>query len=277
MSQIESENNIEALQIDVEKIISGKNPRLLNIIPRFLIRYLKRIIHQDEVNDFLAKNQDKFGLDFSQAIIDNFSVSYDVDGLDILPKDGRYIFAANHPLGGMDGIVFLTAVGQKFPNIKFPVNDILTYLGQLNNIFLPINKHGGHSREAFQAIEDAYGSDSQILMFPAGLVSRKQKGVIKDLEWKRSFVKKAIQHKRDIIPVYITGENTNFFYNLSKWRSRLGIKINLEMLYLSDEFFKQAGKTLSLKFGKPIPWETFTKEKSYEVWADEIKEKVYNL
>ena len=177
----------------------------------------------------------------------------------------------------MDGIVFLTVVGRKFENIKFPVNDILTYLRYLNNIFLPINKHGGHSKEAFAAIEDAYKSDAQMLMFPAGLVSRKKRGVIKDLEWKKSFIKKAIQHKRDIIPVRITGENSNFFYNLSKWRTRLGIKANLEMLYLSDELFKQKDKTLNLKFGKPIPWTTFTKEKKHEEWAAEIKEIVYKL
>lgn len=277
MSQKESEISNEALRIDVEKIISNKNPKLLRIIPRFLINYLKRIIHQDEVNEFLANNSDKFGLDFSQAIIDNFSVNHDYIGLDNVPEDGRYIFAANHPLGGMDGIVFLTVVGRKFPNIKFPVNDILTYLRHLNNIFLPINKHGGHSKEAFQAIEDAYKSDNQMLMFPAGMVSRKIKGEITDLEWKRSFIKKSIQHKRDIVPVFITGQNTNFFYNLAKWRGRLGIKANLEMLFLSDELFKQRGKTVSLKFGKPIPWQTFTKEKTYDEWANDVKKVVYSL
>ena len=277
MSQKESDISNEALKIDVEGIISNKNPKLLRIIPRFLINYLKRIIHQDEVNEFLANNSDKFGLDFSQAIIDNFSVNHDYKGLDNIPEDGRYIFAANHPLGGMDGIVFLTVVGQKFPNIKFPVNDILTYLRHLNNIFLPINKHGGHSKEAFQAIEDAYESDNQMLMFPAGMVSRKIKGEITDLEWKRSFIKKSIQHKRDIVPVFITGQNTNFFYNLAKWRGRLGIKANLEMLFLSDELFKQRGKTVSLKFGKPIPWQTFTKEKTYDEWANDVKKVVYSL
>ncbi len=277
MSNKETEKLKDVLQIDVENIIASKNPKLLKVIPRFLIRYLKRIIHQDEVNDFLLKHHGKYGLDFSQAIIDDFRINYEVEGLEELPKDNRYLFVSNHPLGGMDGIVFLTVVGRKFENIKFPVNDILTYLRYLNNIFLPINKHGGHSKEAFAAIEDAYKSDAQMLMFPAGLVSRKKRGVIKDLEWKKSFIKKAIQHKRDIIPVRITGENSNFFYNLSKWRTRLGIKANLEMLYLSDELFKQKDKTLNLKFGKPIPWTTFTKEKKHEEWAAEIKEIVYKL
>lgn len=277
MSNKETEKLKDVLQIDVENIIASKNPKLLKVIPRFLIRYLKRIIHQDEVNDFLLKHHGKYGLDFSQAIIDDFRINYEVEGLEELPKDNRYLFVSNHPLGGMDGIVFLTVVGRKFENIKFPVNDILTHLRYLNNIFLPINKHGGHSKEAFAAIEDAYKSDAQMLMFPAGLVSRKKRGVIKDLEWKKSFIKKAIQHKRDIIPVRITGENSNFFYNLSKWRTRLGIKANLEMLYLSDELFKQKDKTLNLKFGKPIPWTTFTKEKKHEEWAAEIKEIVYKL
>ncbi len=277
MSNKGTEKIEDVLQIDVEKIIANKNPKLLKIIPGFLIRYLKRIIHQDEINAFLIKEHGKYGLDFSQAIIDDFRINYEVEGLDELPIDGRYFFVANHPLGGMDGILFLTIVGRKFKNIKFPVNDILTYLRYLNTIFLPINKHGGNSKEAFIAIEEAYKSDAQILMFPAGLVSRKKRGVIKDLEWKKSFIKKAIQHKRDIVPVRITGENSNFFYNLSKWRTRLGIKANLEMLYLADEFFKQTDKTLSLKFGTPIPWQSITKEKSHDEWASEIKEIVYKL
>lgn len=267
----------KVLQLDVEKVIGDKNPKLLKVIPRFIIRYLKRIIHQDGLNEFLRKAHGKKGLDFSEFILEDYNVSYIAKGLEKIPQEGRYLFASNHPLGGMDGIAFLTAVGQKFPNIKFPVNDILMNVKGLDNIFLPINKHGGHSKVAFQAIEEAYESDVQMLMFPAGLVSRKQNKTIKDLEWKKNFVKKAIQHKRDIVPVHITGENSNFFYNLANWRKRLGIKVNLEMLYLVDELYKQKGKTLTIRFGTPISWQSLDKSKSHQLWAQEIKETVYSL
>ncbi len=265
------------LLIDVEKVFASKNPTLLKIIPSFVIRYLKRIIHQDEINEFLSAKGHLKGIDFGKSILEDlFGASYEVEGLDKLPDEGRFIFAANHPLGGLDGIAFLVAAGEKYPNLKFPVNDILMNLKPLDNIFVPVNKHGAHSREAAKVIEEAYASDAQILMFPAGLVSRKQKGVIRDLEWKKNFVRKAIQHKRDIIPVHISGRNTNFFYRFANIRKALGIKANIEMLFLPDEMFKQHGEYIKIVFGEPISWKTL-KEGGPEFWTGKIKDKSYQL
>ncbi|GAO31002.1 1-acyl-sn-glycerol-3-phosphate acyltransferase [Geofilum rubicundum] len=268
----------EELLIDIEQVFANKNPALLKTIPGFIIRYLKRITHQDGVNRIITQNNHIKGLPFSQAILDDFGVKFNTIGLENIPEDGRYLFASNHPLGGMDGIAFLTATGQRFPNIKFPVNDILMHIKGLNNIFLPVNKHGGHSREAARVLEETYQSDAQILFFPAGLVSRKQQGgIIKDLEWKRNFIKKAIQHQRDVVPVHISGHNTPFFYNLAKWRKRLGIKANIEMLYLADEMFKQKGENLTIRYGQPVPWQSLKNEKDAAKSAEKIKEMVYAL
>lgn len=275
--QIESLGEEQALRIDIEKVIASKNPKLLKIIPGFIIRYLKRITHQEEINQFLKENHGKKGLEFSQAILDGFGVNYNTIGLENLPEDGRFLFASNHPLGGMDGIAFLTAVGERYQNLKFPVNDILMNIKGLDTIFLPINKHGGHSKNAALALEEAYRSNAQILMFPAGLVSRKQKHGIMDLEWKKNFVKKAIQHQRDIVPVHITGRNSNFFYNLANWRKRLGIKANIEMLYLADEFYNQRGENLTIRFGKPISWKTIEADANIPLWAEKIKQTAYDL
>lgn len=270
--------NTEQQLIDVEKVFASKNPALLKIIPSSLIRYLKRIIHQNEINEFLTQKGHLKGADFGEAILyDLFGAGYEVQGLDQLPEHGRFVFASNHPLGGLDGIALLVAVSKKYPKLKFPVNDILLNLKPLNNIFVPVNKHGGHSREAARLIEEAYQSDAQILMFPAGLVSRKKKGIVRDLEWKKNFVRKAIQHKRDIIPVHISGRNTNFFYRLAKIRKILGIKANIEMLYLPDEMFKQHGEYLTISFGSPISWQTLKQEGTAEFWAAKIKDKSYEL
>jgi putative hemolysin len=266
------------LLIDVEKVFASKNPALLNIIPSFVIRYLKRIVHQNEINDFLIQKGHLKGAEFGESILnDLFGASYDVEGLAELPDNGRFIFASNHPLGGLDGIALLVAVSKKYPNLKFPVNDILLNLKPLNNIFVPINKHGAHSRRAATLIEEAYKSEAQVLMFPAGLVSRKRKGIIKDLEWKKNFVRKAIQHKRDIVPVHISGKNTNFFYQLSNIRKILRIKANIEMIYLPDEMFKQRGEYLTIRFGTPIVWQTLKGNGTPEVWAGKIKDKSYEL
>jgi len=263
--------------IDVDGVFKAKNPKMYKFFPKFLLSFLKRIVRQEGINDFINRNKHKQGLDFAEAIADEFSNSYKEIGLDVIPQDGRYIFASNHPLGGLDGMIFLTEVGKRFPNVLFPVNDILLNIKNLASHFVPINKHGSQGREAARKMEEAYASDSQILMFPAGLVSRKINGKITDLEWKKNFVKKAIQHKRDIVPVYITGRNSNFFYNLANLRKKLGIKLNIEMVFLPSELFKSKTLDVTIIFGKPVKWEELNNGEKPEVWAQKIKELSYDL
>ena len=192
-------------------------------------------------------------------------------------KISRNIFVSNHPLGGLDGLVFMTELSKYYDKIKIPVNDILMNVTNMKDVFLPVNKHGAQGREGVRAFEAAYESDYQMLYFPAGLCSRKKKGVISDLVWHKSFLAKAIKHKRDIVPVYFSGRNSDFFYNLSNIRIRAGIKWNLEMLYLVDEMFKQKDKELHLVFGQAYSWETFDKSKTPMEWAEWLKSKSYEL
>ena len=264
--------------IYIEHLFRSKNPGVAKMIPGFIYSYLKKVIHQDDINDFITRYGDRKGLDFSDAILEYLHVSYQVIGEANLPSpDGRYIFVSNHPLGGPDGIILISFLGTRYQELKFPVNDLLLNLKNLNNIFLPVNKHGAQAKDAVSALEDAYASDCQMIMFPAGLVSRKQQGIIQDLEWQKSFVSKAIQHRRDIVPIFIDGRNSNFFYNLANFRKKIGLKANIEMLYLPDETFKQRNRTFTLYIGQPIEWESLDKSKKPIEWAQEIKRKVYLL
>jgi len=262
--------------VDVEQLIASKNKKILKWIPGFVISYLKRVIHQDTLNEFLYKNRNKIGLDFVQAIIDDFGIKIIVEGAENVNAHQRYIIAANHPLGGMDGIALIHVAGQIRKDIQFPVNDLLMNLPNLRELFVPINKHGSNMENA-RIIDRAFESDVIMLYFPAGLVSRKQKGKIKDLEWKKTFIRKARTYKRDIIPTFISGSNTNWFYNLARWRKLLGIPINLEMLYLVDEMVKQRGKEIKITFGKPISYKKFDRSKKDIVWAEEVKNAVYQI
>lgn len=264
-------------KISVRKIFKEKNPKVARLIPGFLYRYLERIIHQKEINELIPVFEGKMGLDFVQTAINQFNIKINIKGEENIPKKGRYIFVANHPLGGFDGIVFAHVVGKYHQDLKFLVNDILMNLENLEPIFIPVNKHGRQSLEYVKRIEKTYESDQQVLNFPAGLCSRKVQGKIIDLEWKKSFITKSVQHKRDIVPVHIDGRNSNFFYNLSNIRKKLGIKANIEMLYLADELFKQRNKVITLTFGKSIPYQTFDKSKSPREWAQELKNYVYML
>lgn len=263
--------------IDLEEVIRKKNPRLLKVLPGFLIRFLKRIIYQDEINEVIRNNKPKYGLDFIAGIVKDFGTRVEVDGFENIPETGRFIFAGNHPLGGLDGIVLMNEVGKKHPNLKFIVNDLLLNLKNLEILFVPVNKHGRQSTEYARRIEETYQSDNQILYFPAGLCSRKIKGKIVDLTWHKSFIVKAVQHKRDVIPVYVEGRNTNFFYNLANFRKFMGIKANIEMVFLVGEMFKQKKKLIRVTFGKPIPYTTFDSSKSPSDWALEVRNLVYSM
>jgi len=263
--------------IQVGEIIRQKSPKIAKWIPSFFISYLKKTIHEDEINDIMFRLRNLQGLDFVDALIKDLGVKVLMDGSEHIPLDESVIFASNHPLGGLDGIAFMHAIGRYRRDVKFLVNDILLNIGNLEPLFVGVNKVGGQNKSAIAAIEEAYADEHALLVFPAGLVSRKTKGEVIDLEWKKSFIAKAKKYKKDIIPVYIEGKNSNFFYNLANWRSKLGIKFNIEMLYLADEFFKQRNQRVIIKIGEKIPYSYFDGSKSEKQWAAEVKRIVYRM
>lgn len=264
--------------IDIRKVIGDKNPNLLKILPNFVINYIKNIVHEDEINAHIANNKDILGVQFVEnTLFDLFGVKIQYQGLENLKNSERYIVASNHPMGGLDGLAIMYVVSKINPNIKVPVNDLLLYIPNLKPIFLPVNKHGKQSSDAAIEMEKAYNSDAAIIYFPAGLASRKINGKIMDLEWKKSFIQKARQYHRDIIPVYISGKNSNFFYNLANFRKKLAIKSNIEMFFLSNEMFKQKDKNIKIIFGEPISYNFFDKSKTDKEWAQYVKDIVYKL
>ena len=271
------EQSVKPLQLDVEKILADKNPKIHRVLPGFVIRYLKRIAHQDGINDILRNFANLRGAAFNDAALGYMGITYRAHGVENLPKGGRNIFVSNHPLGGLDGMVFMSELTKHFPAIKFPVNDILLYIENYGDIFLPVNKVGTFGRDAAKLMDEAYASDYQLLNFPAGICSRKIKGVITDLPWQKSFIVKAVQHQRDIVPCYFAGRNSSFFYNLANFRTAIRFKMNLEMLYLADEMFRQKGKDIDVYFGEPIPWQTFDRSRKPQEWAEIVRGKTYNL
>jgi putative hemolysin len=262
--------------IDVRHIFGSKNPRLAKSLPGFFFRILEKVIHQDEINDFMFRNKDKWGLDYAEAILDDFGVATAVVSPPILDPGKKYLVISNHPLGGMDGIALLHESGKIKKEVMFPVNDLLLNLPNLYELFIPVNKHGSNA-ENIRLFNETFNSNVLILYFPAGLVSRKISGVIKDIEWKKTFLTKAKASNRDIIPVHISGKNTNFFYNLARIRKKLGIKANIEMLFLPDQLYRYKNKVIKITFGKPIPVSVFDKSKTDQQWAALLREHVYKL
>ncbi|MCC7245703.1 MAG: 1-acyl-sn-glycerol-3-phosphate acyltransferase [Saprospiraceae bacterium] len=268
----------EPLSIDVEKVLHSKNPALARLLPGFIVSWLKRIVHQEEINAFLKEKGHLRDHDFVAACFAEMGATAQVEGLENIPLEGGCVVASNHPLGGLDGIGLMKVVGQRRLDIRFFVNDILLNLVSFGDLFVGVNKHGKNPKEALRQMDEVFASDQCVLFFPAGLVSRRQPdGSIQDLEWQKSFIAKSVRYQKPIIPTFIGGQNSSFFYNLSYWRKRLGIKANIEMLFLVDEIYRQRGNTLRFVFGPPIPPETFTKDRTHAEWAQALKDYVYRL
>jgi len=263
--------------IIIREVIRKKNPKLLQWMPRFLLRYIERVVHEEDINQVMAAIGHLHGIAFVDALIAQLGVVVELQGEENIPLNGGAIFASNHPLGGLDGIAFMHALGKYRTDIKFLVNDILLNIKNLEPLFVGVNKHGAQGRQGMEQIEEAYARDHALLVFPAGLVSRKRNGKIEDLEWKKSFISKAKKYRKEVVPVYIEGKNSRFFYNFARFREMIGIKANLEMFYLADEMFAQKNKKVTICIGKPISYTYFDTSKSEREWAGHIKQLVYNL
>lgn len=265
--------------IDVDKIIKDKNPTLHKWLPRFVINYIKRKIHEDSINECIWINRNKYGFEFNNACLEYLNIKITYEGLENLPETGGIVVASNHPLGGIDGMAMIHVLSQRRKDVRFIVNDILTNLKNFGEVFVGVNKIGTSSADALKIIENLYASDNVCFVFPAGLVSRKQHGEIKDLVWKKSFVTKSILYNKPILPVYVEGKNSDFFYNFARWRKRLGIKANIEMFFLPDEMMKFNGKSIHIKFGRPLYPEDLEKPRprTHAQYAQEIKEMVYAM
>lgn len=267
--------------IDIDAILHAKMGSKAKWVPGFLVSYLKKIVHQDWLNDFITKEGDKQGVEWIRDCMKHCDIKIKVEGMENLPDDSngqRFTFVSNHPLGGPDGLALGLILGDRYDSrIKYLVNDLLMNLSGLAPLFVGINKTGKQSRDFPRMVEAVFSSDNHVIMFPAGICSRKVNGVIQDLDWKKTFVTKSVETHRDIVPIHFGGRNSDFFYRLANVTKALGIKFNIAMLYLVDELYKNQHKEFTIKIGKPIPYENFTREKTPVQWAALVRDIVYKL
>lgn len=263
--------------LDIEQVIKSKAGKKAKRIPKFLIRWFKKFIHIDFINDFLKEGY--IGVEFCENAVRYLGVELEVNGLENLPKDGRrYTFVSNHPLGAIDGVTLGAIIGREYDGkVKYLMNDLLMNLKGMAPLGIPINKLGGQARNLPKLINEVYESENQMLVFPAGLCSRKIDGKIQDIEWGKSFVKKSRDTGRDIVPIHFDGENSKRFYRIANWQKKLGLKFNIAMMMLPDEMYKSKGRKYKVTIGKPIPISSLDKSKNDTQWAQEIRKKVYEL
>lgn len=274
------------LQFDIRAVLKQKAPNAH--VPGFLIRYLERIAHIKQMNAFLRKYPDVKNYDFIRLVLEEeLGCSASIDGIENIPTDGKpLIFASNHPLGGLDGMIIAQMIhesrssrGDSRP-LKVIVNDLLMFMEPLAGLWAPVNKVGRLTKEQAQQQHALWESETDVLTFPAGICSRLQridgKWQIQDFEWQKNFIQRAREYQRDIVPIYFEGRNSKFFYTLAYIRKLLHIKLNIEMLYLVDEMYGAHGKHFKVHVLPPISYTSLDTSKSPKEWAAYIKQIVYN-
>ena len=267
--------------IDIDKILVSKMGNKAKFVPRPFISWLKRIIHQDEVNKYLWESRHLSGTEWLEECVRYLDMTIELVGEENLPKkdDGRlYTFVSNHPLGGEDGVALGAIIGRHYDGkFRYLVNDLLMNLPGLAPVCIPINKTGNQSRNFPAMVEAGFKSDNHMLMFPAGICSRKRGEEIRDIAWKKTFITKSAEYQRDVVPIHFGGQNSPFFYKLANFSDKYVKKVNLAMLFLVDEMYKNVHKTFRVAIGKPIPWQTFDKSKTATQWAQYVQDIVYEL
>lgn len=274
-------NQISEKTIDIDKILHDKMGGKAKYVPRLIVSWLKRILHQDEVNRYLWESRHLTGTEWLEECVRYLDMTLEVVGEENLPdkNDGRlYTFVSNHPLGGADGVALGSIIGRHYDSrFRYLVNDILMNLPGLAPLCIPINKTGGQARNFPAMVKAGFESDNHILMYPAGLCSRRRNGEVRDLPWSKTFIVKSVQYQRDVVPIHFGGQNSDFFYKLANFSDRYVKKVNIAMIYLVDEMYKNVHKTFRVTIGQPIPWQTFDKSRTPAEWAQYVQDRVYDL
>lgn len=268
--------------IDLNTILRSKLGTKAKFVPAPLVAWLKRIVHQDEVNKFLWESRHLTGTEWLEECVRYLDMTLEIVGEENLPAtgDGRlYTFVSNHPLGGEDGVALGAIIGRRYDSrFRYLVNDLLMNLPGLAPLCIPINKTGKQSRRFPAMVEAGFQSDNHMLMFPAGICSRRSPdGQIRDIPWTKTFISKSVQYKRDVVPIHFGGRNSDFFYRLANFSDRHIKKVNIAMLFLVGEMYKNVHKTFRVAFGAPIPWQTFDKSRTPAQWAQYVQDRVYEL
>lgn len=263
--------------INIAHIIKDSDSKFLKVLPNFIIKIITIIFKQNALNKLFSDNAEYIGVDFPPKVVEYLNINLEIKGKENLPNKGKCFFVANHPFGFIDGIILAAIVGEKYGNLKIIGNDFLNHIESLSPIITDVNVFGGNNRQYIIELEKLYVSDIPIVSFPAGLVSRIRKRKIQDVEWKKSFIKKAIENQRDIVPVKFYGRNSILFYTIFLVRQIFKINASIELSLLPREMFRKRNKTIKVRIGKPISYKSFDKTLSHEKWAQNVKNQVYKL
>lgn len=236
-------------KIDIAQILYERSGKRVPSVAAFL---LSRMIHQSQLNSILDAGRGLTPEAFVKHVLGSLNISYSITRTGELNPTGRYVFVANHPLGGPDGLVLADVIADMLGTVGVVANDMLAQIDPLAPLFIPVNKYGRQSTTTSAVYDAAMQSSKPILTFPAGFCSRITDGRVTDTEWKPRFVRDAVRYDRRIVPVYVDGTLSKRFYALYRCRRVIGLKTNIELLLLVDEMFRLGNSNLKIVIGQPV-------------------------
>lgn len=263
--------------ISTKEIISSKFPNFLSGFPKFFSEIfflsLDRILFIPRINRFLEKHGDKTGIEFIEELFDELDISYKLSNKDRekIPSEGKLIIVANHPLGGLDGLILLKLVSDIRNDVKIIANDVLMNIQNLADYFLPFDLLSKKDlKKNYLQISEALKKENAIIIFPAGQVARLTIKGIKDKKWNKGAVYFAEKFQTPVLPIFIQGRNSFLFYLISVFSKKLS------MFLLPYELFNKKNKSYEIKIGHPISPKAFnTKYHRIEFLTKSLKKHLY--
>ncbi len=217
--------------------------------------FLKKLVHQDEINRFMEQHRHLEGFEFNDAVLERFNFSFQVSSKDRvrIPDQGRVLIIANHPLGSLDGLALLKLISEIRTDVRIVATTLLDCIEPLKNLFLSVDNLSRTAQKTCDQIGQIVAmleAEHAVIMFPTEEVSRIRPTGIRDGKWKPGFLSLAKKTKSPILPVHIGGKNSPLFYGLSSIYKPLGT------MMLVNEMFNQKDHEIVFRIGKPIPWES---------------------
>ncbi len=247
--------------INVEKIIDDRYPSLFKNKPKLFkkitLSLFEKVLHLKEINTFIEKNSDVKDIEFIDEIFEMLNFSFRIANKDIkrIPSEGRLICAANHPIGSLDSLSLIKLVSEIRTDVKIVANDVLLGIKNLEDLFLPFNLESRSAqRQNIRAIAEALNKEMAVIIFPAAEVSRLKWIYIRDGKWQKGVLYFSKKYKAPVLPIYIDGKNSLFFYLFSILHK------GLSKVLLSHELFNKKNKTINIKVGDPIPPQAFAND-----------------
>ena len=216
---------------------------------------IMRVLGLNRINGIYSHIHQYQGIDFADKLLEHLNVSCDFlpDELEYLPQGQPFIIVSNHPFGAVDGVMMLSILGKKRPDLKILTNFILSYIPNLADHFFPVNPFTDRpgmksSLGGLKMAKEHLAAGGVLGLFPSGEVSsnKNKERVVKDIEWQPSIIKLIKGAGVPVVPVYFNGSNSRLFHLMGK------VNPYLRTARLPHELINKRDKTISLRIGRPI-------------------------